>query len=156
MEQLIYQLEVVNKKVIGVGLMRVASDQDIERITQWIYEFSLVTPDQLSVDAARNLAQESVHAGSIYLWTINNKVVSMARKARPSKNGIVVSLVYTPIEERKKGYASSLVATLSQHLLDEGYQFCSLYTDLSNPTSNHIYREIGYKPIAESVMYSFK
>ena len=31
----------------------------------------------------------------------------------------------------------------------------SLYTDLANPTSNHIYQVIGYEPVTEAVMVSF-
>jgi predicted GNAT family acetyltransferase len=155
MEQLIYKLEEVNQNTIGTGEMRQANEQDIVKISHWIYDFSLVTPEELSIEEARNIADESVKAGTIFLWLDNGEVVSMARKSRPSINGIVISLVYTPKEIRKKGYASSLVASLSQHLLNEGYKFCSLYTDLANPTSNHIYKEIGYNPVAESVMYSF-
>jgi predicted GNAT family acetyltransferase len=28
-------------------------------------------------------------------------------------------------------------------------RWCSLFTDLANPTSNHIYAEIGYRPAAD-------
>ncbi|NLT43149.1 MAG: GNAT family N-acetyltransferase, partial [Anaerolineae bacterium] len=48
------------------------------------------------------------------------------------------------------------VAALSQMLLDRGRRFCFLYTDLANPTSNHIYQEIGYHPVADSVMLRFQ
>jgi predicted GNAT family acetyltransferase len=41
------------------------------------------------------------------------------------------------------------VAALSQHLLDEGFAFTSLFTDLANPTSNQIYMKIGYQPLAD-------
>ena len=34
-------------------------------------------------------------------------------------------------------------------ILDEGKEFCTLYTDLSNPTSNSIYRNIGYVAVAD-------
>jgi predicted GNAT family acetyltransferase len=63
--------------------------------------------------------------------------------------------VYTPPEWRGKGYASACVAALSQLCLDSGYQFCMLYTDLANPTSNSIYQKIGYQPIGESREYRF-
>jgi len=34
-------------------------------------------------------------------------------------------------------------------LLDEGLHHLSLFTDASNPTSNHIYRAVGYQPLCE-------
>jgi uncharacterized protein len=33
---------------------------------------------------------------------------------------------------------------------------CALYTDLGNPTSNSIYRRIGYRALAEVVRYRFQ
>jgi len=44
---------------------------------------------------------------------------------------------------------------LSQQLLDEGCHCCFIFTDLANPTSNHIYQEIGYRPICDWLDYSF-
>jgi len=56
---------------------------------------------------------------------------------------------------RKKGYATSCVAKLSQVILDKGFKKCVLYTDMANPTSNSIYQKIGYQPICDSVMLKF-
>jgi uncharacterized protein len=155
MKQFIYQLDEVNDIPISQGNMRLATEGEIDLITEWIMDFTTVTPDILTVEQARKLAQDSIRAQSLYVWEVDSKVVSMAKKNRPTKNGMVVTLVYTPKELRGNGYASSVVAHLSQVILDEGYKFCSLYTDALNPTSNHIYTEIGYRPIAESIMYSF-
>ena len=60
-----------------------------------------------------------------------------------------------PPAQRKRGYASACVATLSHLLLNRGYEFCMLYTDLTNPTSNAIYQAIGYEPVIDSTMYRF-
>ena len=63
-------------------------------------------------------------------------------------------MVFTPKEERKKGYARTMVAAGTKELLKK-YDFCVLYTDLMNPTANKIYQEIGYKRIADSVQLGF-
>jgi predicted GNAT family acetyltransferase len=70
-------------------------------------------------------------------------------------NGAVISLVYTPPEHRRKGYGSSCVAALSQTLLSRGHKYCFLFTDLANPTSNHIYQAIGYQSVGDLYDYSF-
>lgn len=67
-----------------------------------------------------------------------------------------VNLVYTPPELRRRGYASACVAALSQLLLDAGWKFCCLFTDMSNPTSNHIYQQIGYTPVCDFNEYIFE
>ncbi len=80
----------------------------------------------------------------------------MAGKSRPTAHGISVGPVYTPPSLRGRGYATALVAELSQHLLDSGYQFTTLFTDLANPTSNSIYQKIGYQPVCDFTEYAFE
>ena len=89
------------------------------------------------------------------LWEVEGIVVSMAGFAGPTPNGIRVAWVYTPPENRGKGFAGACVAALSQKLLDDGRKFCFLYTDLANPISNHVYLKIGYEPVTDATVYSF-
>ena len=49
-----------------------------------------------------------------------------------------------------------LVAELSRQLLDDGRDYCFLYTDLANPTSNRIYIDVGYELVCESADYAFE
>ena len=79
----------------------------------------------------------------------------MVATGRPSPNGGRVYAVYTPPEHRRNGYASSSVAALSKVLLDGGLQCCFLFADVTNPTPNHIYRQIGYEPVAFFDEYRF-
>ena len=79
--------------------------------------------------------------------------MSLAGAGNPTRNGIRLGPVYTPLEHRRQGYASALVAWLTQRQLDAGRQFCTLFTDLGNPTSNHIYTEIGYRPVVDILKY---
>jgi predicted GNAT family acetyltransferase len=69
----------------------------------------------------------------------------MAAILRETPNFQIVGAVYTPVNQRKKGYASSLVHFLSQFILDNGKK-AGLFTNASNPTSNKIYQKIGYNP----------
>jgi predicted GNAT family acetyltransferase len=80
----------------------------------------------------------------------------MAGSTGPTPHGIRIGAVYTPPEYRQRGYASACVAYLSQMMLDSGRKFCFLFTDLSNPTSNHIYQQIGYEPVCDVDNYVFE
>jgi predicted GNAT family acetyltransferase len=64
-------------------------------------------------------------------------------------HGIRLSSGYTPPNHRRHGYASALVASLTQELLEKGREFVFLYADRANPTANAIYQRIGYRQIAE-------
>ena len=95
------------------------------------------------------LAATRIAERSLYLWEDAGDVVSMAAWAGETPNGRRIGYVFTPEERRNRGYATTLVATLSAKILREGFDFCFLYTDLDNPTSNSIYRAIGYEPVAD-------
>jgi hypothetical protein len=92
----------------------------------------------------------------LYVWEDGGRPVSMTGASGRTPNGIRIGAVYTPPELRGRGYASSLVAAVSQAQLDSGLRFCFLYTDLANPTSNHIYAEIGYEPVCDVDEYRFE
>ncbi len=79
----------------------------------------------------------------------------MAMSAGKTAHGIRVTGVYTPPEFRKKGYATACVGSLTQKLLNDGNEFCFLYTDAANPTSNSIYQKIGYRIECKSQMIKF-
>ena len=79
----------------------------------------------------------------------------MAAFSARTRNTVRVGYVYTPAEHRRRGYASALVARVSRHILDSGFRQCVLYTDLANPTSNRIYRAIGYRPIQDVMDVNF-
>ena len=75
--------------------------------------------------------------------------------AGPTPRGICIGPVYTPPDRRGRGYASNLVAEVSQRQIASDRSFCVLFTDLANPTSNHIYQAIGYTPVVDAEQYLF-
>jgi len=90
-----------------------------------------------------------------WLFRVDDVPVSLAGFGGQTPNGIRVNAVYTPPRNRRRGYATTLVAALTEHLLSGDRRFCFLYTDLANPTSNAIYERIGYRMVCESAAYAF-
>lgn len=78
----------------------------------------------------------------------------MAVKRQAVEGVVRISGVYTPAGQRKRGYAEACVHALSKRLCESGFR-CILYTDLGNPTSNSIYRRIGFRAVAETLRYRF-
>ncbi|WP_242301072.1 GNAT family N-acetyltransferase [Bacillus cereus group sp. BfR-BA-01423] len=152
MEQGIYELKQVKKKWNGDEVFREVNSDELTLIEQWIYQFCEDVNLPTTQEEAKQTAHTLITNHRLFGLEVDGKLVSVAAKTRPTKNNITVNFVYTPKEERKKGYASNCVAALSQRMLDEGYKTTTLYTDLANPTSNKIYQEIGYEQIAESVL----
>lgn len=158
MNQRIYQLNKVEKKYITGLDFTVATTADLPLIKKWGRDFILEVESD-SPDGIENTLKRlevDLKASMVYVLIDNKKIVSMAKIAGETPNGRPVNYVYTPPEHRNKGYATEVVACLSQKILDEGSSFCFLFTDLSNPTSNNIYQKIGYRPVVDINMVEFK
>ena len=136
------------------GFLRSATVDDQSLLLQWHTDFSLEALGEVPRSSDRWLAS-TLKQGSAYLWQ-DEEPVSIACGNAFSDRGAVLNLVYTPPQYRKQGYASACVAELSQQLLERGHQFCVLFTDLANPTSNKIYRAIGYQPMCDWHHYCFQ
>ncbi|MCJ1909484.1 GNAT family N-acetyltransferase [Planococcus ruber] len=152
MDQGLYRTDSVNPGLSrSPGAWRVANREDAPRLERWYLLFEEETGIGVSsaVEAGRKIAS-FIGGKEIYVWEVDGEMVSCMKKSRPSKKGITVSFVFTPKEHRRKGYARTLVAEVTEELLNE-YDFAMLYTDLKNPTSNKIYQEIGYEQIANPV-----
>jgi len=152
-----YSLIKVNHPRYNNGKLRVATEANIELITRWLYEFEAEALGSSDSAEVSEMAMRKVRDRDIYVWEDEQEQpVCMAGKSRPTRNGITINAVYTPPNLRGKGYATSCVASLSQLLLDSGWKFCTLFTDLSNPTSNSIYQRIGYIPVCDFTEYVFE
>ncbi|MEQ7125455.1 GNAT family N-acetyltransferase [Actinopolymorpha sp. B11F2] len=103
----------------------------------------------------RRRAELRVGERRAYLWEDGGEPVSYVGATNPAGGIVRVAPVYTPTDRRGRGYASALVAGVSQAALDAGATACSLYTDLANPTSNKIYAAVGYHPVCDVTNYRF-
>lgn len=151
----IYRLDEVSDVPVSAGMLRTAGESDLHYLPYWHLHFSL---DCDTTGSEMNIAIDKVksflNTGTLYIWE-DGLPVSQAAMGRKTLNSAVVSYVYTPPYFRGRGYASACVASLSRHLLEEGYKSCSLFTDLSNPISNSIYMKIGYEPVCDFDEYKF-
>jgi len=156
----IYKLEKVIQTKGVAGNLRSISADDREVLIDWYSGFHREAMNEeqehdfFEKQVDRYLCSDPKIRG-LWIWEDEGVPVSMAGYAGPTPNGIRIGAVYTPPEHRKQGYASAVTAGLSQYLLDQGYKYCFLFTDLLNPTSNHIYQQIGYQPVCDVDRYDF-
>lgn len=161
MNERVYRLDTVNSDTLNPpkeGLsFELATRSDLEIILQWLYQFSVeALPENQRPDdheqflgKQRDTILEAIEQGQFYLVKQDSEMITMARTPSQTIHGRLVNYVYTPPKYRRQGLATYCVAKLSQKILDDGYQFCILFTDLDNPTSNKIYQNIGYAPVVD-------
>ncbi|NPV75211.1 MAG: GNAT family N-acetyltransferase [Anaerolineae bacterium] len=151
-----YKLErVVWPEPMPPGRLRQAVPEDIPWAEDWLFRFHKEALKLEDRQAMHRTAEDVISSHSLHVWEDDGHPVSMASGRRPSPHGIVIAMVYTPPEFRGRGYASACVASLCQYYLDSGKSFCSLFADLENPTSNHIYQRIGFQWIGNFTEYRF-
>ena len=133
------------------GTMREAGPDDIPIVLDWLDGFAEEAlgeaPHREEAESTYRRREEDPE-GAWLLWD-DNGPVSLAGYGNPTPTGTRVGPVYTPPEQRGRGYATSLVADLTAERLAAGLAYCFLFTNLENPTSNAIYARIGYEQVAD-------
>jgi uncharacterized protein len=155
--QLIYRLTAV-RPVNGVpGRPRRATGEDRPLLVEWMAAFTEETVGRAPLRGPEETVDARLRAagGGFVLWE-DGRTVSLVGYGSRTPNGVRIGPVYTPPDRRRKGYASALTAAVSAEQLAQGRPFCFLYTDVDNPTANHVYSAIGYERVCESVEYAFE
>ncbi|TQM30831.1 GNAT family N-acetyltransferase [Nocardia bhagyanarayanae] len=136
------------------GAPRRAMGRDVELCAEWseaMHTESALPPPFPSPSVIR----ARIAAGRWWLWEVGGRAVSLVAHQIPVGGWARIGPVYTPPAERGHGYASALTAHVSHTLRRNGLDVC-LFTDLANPTSNKIYRAIGYRAVHDFANYVFE
>ena len=135
-----------------IGEIRSATESDFELILGWMKAF-MTTTGLRSYDL-EGVVRTSLSGGRYYLLMLQETPVCLGGHSDLQVfDGFSIGRVgpiYTPDEFRKKGYASALTSEISATLISRG-ALPTLYTQAANPTSNKIYREIGYTLVDENL-----
>jgi predicted GNAT family acetyltransferase len=146
----LYEATAVVAPSAATGHLRQAVMDDRDLLLTWMRDF---LSGNIFTNAEQMVAQH-LPEGRFWLWD-DGGPVSVARVSPPIAGVVQVSAVYTPPENRNRGFASACVAALTTRILANGHR-AMLYTNLANPTSNSIYRRIGYRAVEEWIRYRFE
>ena len=150
----VFEVRKVADVPLSAGKLRLARMEDHHLMARWIAALLEAIGAPVDFGRAKSSAEQYINDRQLYIWDRGGPI-SIAKMSRPTRNGITIGMVYTPCEHRNKGYATSCVFALTEQLLSDRYSFCSLYADLSNPTSNSIYMRIGYVPLGDALAIDF-
>ncbi|GEC06597.1 N-acetyltransferase [Streptomyces spinoverrucosus] len=137
------------------GRARVADERDREQLARWYVEFTRDVGGNPARDPGA-WADARIAHGGVTLWERpDGTPVAMAGVTPEIAGQVRVAPVYTPAPFRRRGYAGAVTAEVSRAALAAGAEEVLLFTDLANPTSNALYRRIGYEPVVEFATYAF-
>ncbi|WP_093798548.1 GNAT family N-acetyltransferase [Streptomyces sp. Wb2n-11] len=151
-EQRLYRLgELTPPDPAPPGRARVATAADRKLLVEWADAFHEDIGAGRTGSGAGRAVDDRIAYGGLTLWERDGVPVSMAGVSRPAAGAVRVAPVYTPPERRGRGYAAAVTAAVSGAARDAGADEVLLFTDLANPTSNGVYRRIGYRAVADRV-----
>lgn len=153
----IFRLDAVRPPRHVPGTRRIAGPSDRELVFAWLEGFMFDAFGDADLAEVESMTDRWIEGRgrTLHLWE-DGDPVSLCGIGGQTPLGIRIGPVYTPPAVRGRGYASALVAAVSQEALDAGRRFCFLFTDAANPTSNHIYQEIGYQHVRDVDIFVFQ
>ena len=122
------------------------TNEDREVLEKYWYDDNIEMNgiDPITKEQAKKDVQEFIEDDKFYvLRNKENKIVCMATYAI-TENQAKLNHVYTPVEERKKGYAANLIYLMTNDILKKGL-IPLLYTDYNYIPSNKAYINAGYE-----------
>ena len=128
------------------GTISIPTEADLPVLQKYFYDDhnEMNGVDTITLDEAKIKAQEYLDSGMFYvLRNKDNKIVSMAGY-NVVEDQAKINAVYTPKEERRKGYAANLIYLMTNDLLDKKL-VPLLYTDYNYIPSNKAYINAGYE-----------
>jgi GNAT superfamily N-acetyltransferase len=140
--------DLVPPAVPGRARLGTASDRDL--LISWLIAFAADVDEPVGSPA--ETADAGLRQRHYSFWEVDGEPFATAG-VRQSAGGVVrVGPVYTPPGRRGRGYGSAVTAAVSAAARPHEVV---LFADLCNPTSNSIYRKIGYQPVEDRQIYEF-
>ncbi|UYM24822.1 GNAT family N-acetyltransferase [Streptomyces albus] len=148
------RLGTLRRPALPPGRARSAGEGDRATLERWHDGFAADVGATVGLGAGA-WVDAGLARGGIRLWEDGGRPVAMAVATLPVAGSVRVTTVYTPPALRGRGYAGAVTADLSDRVTAGGDE-AVLFTDVANPTSNGLYRRIGYEPLAEFEEYAFE
>lgn len=113
------------------------------------------TGTETEIEELTTWMRNSIDNGETWFWSAEQPL-AMAACTSPIGAVSRIRHVYTPAENRNRGLAGACVSALVNELFATGdVDHCVLYADLANPTSNAVYRRLGFVTLFNSTSYDF-
>ena len=146
----LYEARAVREGAVAHGVLERATLMQEALAHEWFTAFLKEVGESPQIP---EFIRRRVEAGLAWFWK-DGDFKSVALISAPVSGGSRFQCVFTPPVHRRKGYAESLVRSVTDRLICEGVR-PMLITDLADPGANGIYQRIGYEAAAEIILYRF-
>lgn len=123
------------------GALRQADESDREMIKLWANQYSAEKPAPIPIG---EFLLRKMRDGDLYIWDhLGPK--TMLSLTKHSASVAKISAAFTPMEFRGRGYASAAVASITNSLLENGYDYISLMVEAGADHLHRMYDRLGFQ-----------
>lgn len=141
-------IEPLPKKAQGkFGVANISDLPTVQKMSVDYYVEEFEGKGQQSHESVRESAYQGIKSSSVFKWSNNGRIVSMARLLGDNPRYAMIGGLFTRVIERNKGYAYFLISELTRHLLNNGAEKCGLLTEATKIPTNKIFEKVGYKKV---------
>lgn len=146
----LYRLETLAPPTVR-GSSRMATEDDAELLGTWLDDFSQeAVPGAPETRPGAEIVRGSLRLGNGHaIWETNGTPAAWATGSVPHAGMTRIGPVYTPPEHRRHGFGAAATAAVCRWAGEAGAEHVVLTADLANPTSNSVYRGIGFRAVSE-------
>jgi len=139
---------------VGARRHRQASAADVAVATEWVQAFQVEAG--MHPVGSESLVRDRIADDRLWRWEDDDgTLVSLAARQRTVAGVSRIGPVYPPPACRRHGFGAAVTWACTADALAHDAKHVVLFTDLASPTSNAIYQEIGYRPIADREVVRF-
>jgi len=133
------------------GRFRMATAADRALLVTWLRAFGTEVGELTGSPEAA--ADDLLSYGGAAFWEVAGDPVSMAATTRPVARTVRISMMYTPPEHRRNGYAAAVMLAVSRAALDGQMREVVLITEENRP--QRLAARLGYELIGERAELRF-
>jgi predicted GNAT family acetyltransferase len=133
------------------GRFRIAAAADRALLVTWLRAFGTEVGELTGSPEAD--ADDLLGYGGAAFWEAAGHPVAMAAVTRPVARTVRISMMYTPPEHRRNGYAAAVMLAVSRAVLDGQVREVVLITDENSP--QRLAARLGYELIGERAVLRF-
>jgi len=154
MWELLYRLGELTPPVGVPGSARPASmddPADVDLLAGWFCEFRKETGvgRTAPVPDPQGLLLSAERGEVVSLWCVNGRPVAAAGHSAVRRGGSKIAPVYTPPEDRRRGFGSAATVAAIESARRLGAAEITLFTDADYAPSNAVYCRLGFEVVGE-------
>lgn len=137
------------KKIVN-GIVENATFNDFDELVQMSIDFYVeeyVGKGQQTIDEMQASVFKGIETSNLFLLRDEGQICSIVQVISIARDNPMIGNFFTKSDKRNKGFGYKLLHTVTEGLLKDNFDKIGLVSDITNPASNKIFVDIGYKSI---------